>query len=388
MKRLSTFVLLSFLFAILIGCQSEQEELQNNAAYTTQEFSLLSLDLNLPETPFSYSSSKAALDATIDHIGTFGRVLFYDKNLSADGTVSCANCHQQSLAFSDNKAFSKGVYGNVTQRNSIALGSFNSFGVHYDKSLHKDGTPGLFWDERAGSIKEQLRQTINNPKEMGMELQDIVDLVEGAGYYRILHKKAFDSEEITEDHILEALETFIGSIGAKHIKSNLIDDGNLNYITGDSVTGEVGFRLGTQLFAENCNSCHGMNLNFLHDNASIVEKITVANNGLALTDDDLGVYQHTQNQEDKGKFKIPGLLNVELTAPYMHDGRFASLEEVVDFYNSDIEYSPNLHPALKDGEKAKRLHLSEEEKNALVRFLRSLTDQGLTEEEKWSDPFK
>ena len=100
------------------------------------------------------------------------------------------------------------------------------------------------------------------------------------------------------------------------------------------------------------------------------------------------MFQQTLNPEDVGKFKVPGLLNIHLTAPYMHDGRFANLEEVVEYYNSGITNNPNLHPNLKDGSEAKKLNLSSEEKTTLVNFLTLLTDESITTEEKWSNPFK
>ncbi len=108
---------------------------------------------------------------------------------------------------------------------------------------------------------------------------------------------------------------------------------------------------------------------------------------MAIGENDLGVYQHTQNPADIGKFKIPGLHNIDLTAPYMHDGRFATLEEVVDFYSTGIQLNANLHPALKAGDHAVKLNFSEEEKTALVDFLKLLTAQEITTEEKWSNPF-
>lgn len=387
MQQVRTLLIFSFLSVLLMGCQPE-EEVTTKSAYSTQEINVLSASLNLPEEPFSYGFGNFDAGEMVDHKASFGRVLFYDKNLSADRSVSCASCHQQSLAFADNKAFSHGANGNTTSRNSIALSSFRSFGQHYDKTLNAGtNVPGLFWDERAEDVEDQLRQTINNPNEMGMELQDIVDIINTTDYYSILHQKAYGNTAVSESHILESIEAFINSIGSNNsnFENSVLE--NLNFITGDMVTGEIDNALGFELFVTNCNSCHGTSFNLV-ESATEGDRFSVANNGLTLADNDQGVYDYTQNEADRGKFKIPGLLNIELTAPYMHDGRFASLEEVVEFYNSGIQYSETLHPALKNGDQAKRLNLTEEEKTALVDFLKLLTDEEIKTNIKWSDPFK
>lgn len=387
MQQVRTLLIFSFFSILLMGCQSEAE-VTTKSAYSPQEMNTLSASLNLPEEPFSYGFGNFDAGELVDHKASLGRVLFYDKNLSADRSVSCASCHQQSLAFADDKILSQGANGNTTSRNSIALSSFRSFGQHYDKTLNA-GTniPGLFWDERAEDVEDQLRQTINNPNEMGMELQDIVDIINSTDYYSILHEKAYGNAEVSEQHILESIEAFVNSIGSNSSKFETSVLENLNFITGDMVTGEMNNELGFELFVTNCNSCHNTSFNLV-ENAEELERFSVANNGLTLADNDQGVYEYTQNEEDRGKFKIPGLLNIELTAPYMHDGRFASLEEVVEHYNSGIEYSESLHPALKDGNQAKRLNLSEEEKTALVDFLKLLTDDEVKTNIKWSNPFK
>ena len=206
MNQLKKFTLFAALFAVLFGCQ-QNESLDINEIYSPDELSVLSSKLNLPDSPFDYSLGNPFNVSDVNHKATLGRVLFYDKNLSADGKVSCASCHQQALAFSDDKAFSDGPNGNVTDRNSIALASLRSFGGHYDKTILGDATPGLFWDERVETIKEQLKQTINNPNEMGMELHQITNLMENTDHYQILNEKAFGTSEVTEEHILEALET-------------------------------------------------------------------------------------------------------------------------------------------------------------------------------------
>lgn len=386
MKYLKLAIIVFIVSLFAQACQKDGINLLDEA-YSAEEIALLSDDLTLPGVPHSYSIGNQDSSTELDFIGTLGRVLFYDTQLSADGSTSCASCHQQSLAFSDDKAFSKGPNGNVTKRNSIALGSLRSFGAHYNEEEGKQA-PGLFWDERAQTIKEQLRMTINNPNEMGMSLDDIASRVNDDAHYAILNSKAFGTSQLNEDHILEALEVFIKSINSKNttLESDLL--GDINYISGDLIVGESKLARGFELFKNNCNSCHGQNLSLSLLDLEDSEKISTANNGLLLEENDKGMYEHTQSQEDIGKFKIPGLRNIALTAPYMHDGRFSTLEEVVNFYNSGINFNPNLHPSLTENGVAKKMNLSETDKEHLIDFLTALTDDTLVSEEKWSNPFK
>jgi len=342
MTKKLIFLFSALSLSVFFACQSDNlEELY--VGYSAEEIAILNQELNLPDSPASYAVGNVNVQDAVDHKGTLGRVLFYDKNLSQDGSVACASCHQQSKAFADDVAFSHGVNNKLTDRNSIALGSLRNFGAHYQTKNSGKSAPGLFWDERAATIKEQIKQTINNPNEMGMSLDKISEYVNASEIYQVLGKKAYGKVSMGEDEILEALEVFVS------------------------------------------NSCHGNSLNLAKQEAGLI--ITTANNGLTLTDDE-GMYEHTYEVADKGKFKIPGLRNISLTAPYMHDGRFSTLEEVVEFYNSEVTMSDNLHPLLvKDGV-PKKLNLTEEDKDHLIGFLESLTGTSLLDEEKWSNPYK
>ena len=388
MNQINIIILLSAIVAFAVACESDMNsEIEQADLYSLDDSKILSEYLDIPDLPYSYSFGNLEAGIETDHIATLGRVLFYDKDLSATKKVSCASCHEQSLAFADDSALSVGDHDNMTHRNSIALGSFRSFGRQYDNTSNsKSKTAGLFWDERTTSIKEQLKETIKNPNEMGMELNDIVDNLNEKEYYQVLSQKAYSSSKITEDNVLEALEVFMNSISSVNTVLETEVFGELNYITGDSVVGKIKNDLGLQLFVHNCGSCHRSNIDFVDDQSTGINA-TVANNGLSLHPGDKGLFQHTQDAKDIGKFKIPGLLNVELSAPYMHDGRFATLEEVVDFYDAGIEMNDNLHPSLMKGNAVKRMQMSQVEKTALVDFLKLLTDQNITEEVKWSSPF-
>ena len=141
-----------------------------------------------------------------------GRVLFYDKNLSKDRSVSCASCHKQNIAFSDNVAFSRGVEGKLTTRNSQPLGNVASFSAHY--SAIRGETPLLFWDQRAPDVSTQSRQTFGNPLEMGMEMSSVIERIQEMKYYPYLWGQVYGTFEPTEEQVLECLQEFVGAMGS------------------------------------------------------------------------------------------------------------------------------------------------------------------------------
>ena len=364
----------------LISSCGDIIEHEVSGPYTDQEYAILSEKLNLPSTYFSYSQFVGFPDSQPDHQGnamaTLGRVLFYDTQLSADNSVSCASCHKQELAFSDDIAFSHGVNGNVTDRNSLALGVFPSF-----SSYSEDPETLLFWDGRVTTLSEQMTQSLENPKEMGMKLEDLIPKLNNLDYYRILTKKAFGTEEMQSWMPFVAMESFINSLSSTNAKIDLIPvSGDTSRIHEPWFNFTAEENLGKNIFFNNCSTCH---------TAGLFEgSVDFASNGLDLTYADNGVGDFTNLYQDYGVFKVPSLRNISVTGPYMHDGRFATLEEVIDFYSENIQDHPNLHPALQDPTgKAKKLQFTAEEKTALISFLKTMTDQTILTEVKWSDPF-
>lgn len=379
MKRyISLISILCIVF--LYSCDDDsnflEEALQASTLfYSAEEIETLNENLNLPTTPYNYGGSFST--SRVGHIPTLGRVLFYDTKLSVDGTISCASCHHQELAFSDNKAVSDGPNGRLTKRNSIALGTFESFASHYGGL--PTSAPKFFWDERASSIREQLEQTIMNPDEMGMDLDELEVVLNDEPHYQVLFNKAFGSAEITSDNVISALASFVNSLSTKNSK---FDEGHRQDMEIDFFNYTEQENLGKRIFNKNCNSCHGSALT-----AERGFPLT-AQNGIAIDENDLGVAIHTGRAVDRGVFKVPSLRNIALTAPYMHDGRFATLEDVVEHYNSGIEDHPNLHEFLKEGDAAINMNLADTEKEALIAFLNTLTDDSIVEDVRWSDPFK
>lgn len=382
------------LFFLVVSCQKEAEVMEEippylKAYYSDSELTVLNQTLNLPEEPYSYSLKEEGVSFFRDDIipakATLGRVLFYDKNLSIDNSVSCASCHHQELAFSDNKAFSEGVYGRHTERNSIAIASFASVNMIYG-----DGNPSensrLFWDESAKDFKEQMTATIQNENEMGMSLEEMENRVAELEYYPILFEKIYGGREtINSENIMDALAEFMRAITSKNSRFDFAvqHEPFVSMQSGDPFARLTSREnIGKKIFARNCVSCHHESL------TPFGTPQKIANNGLDMIYKDKGVGARSNWVEDNGKFKIPALRNIELTAPYMHDGRFETLEDVVVFYNSGIQAHPNLDKNLQRSGQPLRLNLTEEEQDGLVAFLETLTDEVLISDVRFSDPFK
>ncbi len=300
---------------------------------------------------------------------TLGKVLFYDKRLSDNQTVSCGSCHRQESGFSDPRRFSIGLAGGLTDRNSMGLTNAR----WYQRRA-------FFWDERAATLEVQVLQPIQNTVEMGLSLPTLVSRLSAEPFYANLFTAAFGSPTITSDRISRALAQFVRSLVSTRTKYDVGVGVNFSNFTPEE-------NLGRRLFngetgAATCAQCHGT------DNFSPGPRIN--NNGLENPYVDKGVGAISGRPQDEGLFKVPSLRNVALSAPYMHDGRFATLEEVVEFYNSGVVAHPNLSPPLRarpPAQGALRLNLTAAEKAALVAFMKTLTDTALVADERFADPF-
>ena len=314
---------------------------------------------------------------TTNEGATLGRVLFYDKSLSANGTIACASCHKQEHGFSDDEILSLGFAGGTTRRHSMSLINAKWY-----------GRGRFFWDERAETLEEQVLEPFQDPVEMGMTLEEVISGVQNQSFYPPLFEDAFGTTEINADRISRALAQFVRSIVSVNSK---YDEGRpqVNIPTNDFPNFSESENNGKRLFflpvpmgGGGCIGCHSTEAFINPDNGT-------TNNGLdAESTDDLGVFEAIPSPFFLGAFKVPSLKSIELTAPYMHDGRFATLEEVVEHYNSGIQNHPNLGNALKDNnDQAVRLNLTDQEQTDLVNFLKTLTDNTITNEDKFSDPF-
>lgn len=381
------FSICSALVLVMMLNSCEEEAGFELLVYPEEDYELLSQYLNIAPFPPEYDiavpiggssfSSSVRTFPINDNQAELGRVLFYDKNLSKDRTVSCESCHQQALAFSDDVDFSIGVSERKTTRNSQALGSVLSFSAYYG-SPSVGGIP-FFWDNRAESVQEQSEQTLANPQEMDMKMHEVVDRVKEMPYYEPLFKAAYADKEITSQKVLDALNEFINSMGTfdSPFDKELLQDSNPDRTFASFNEAE---NLGKSLFLTNCSSCHSRRFGRPVD--------LKANNGLEMEYEDKGIGLITQNGADMGQFKIPTLRNIALTAPYMHDGSLATLEDVIEHYSSGIKAHRNLSSELKSSGEPKRFNFNEEEKQALVDFLHTLTDEEFITNEKYANPFK
>lgn len=303
-----------------------------------------------------------------------GRVLFYDTNLSINGTISCASCHQQENGFTDDARFSRGQNGGMTGAHSMRLGN---------ATFYEPGS--MFWDKRAMTLEDQVLQPIQDPVEMGFDsnnggLQALTDKLQRIDYYSTLFQNVYGSSVVTLDGIQRSLAQFVRSIvstdskydrGYAQVYDRRQPNGGANTpftnFTASENRGKTLFLNPPNQGGAGCAGCHNpVTLALAADSRS---------NGL-----------------DRGEtaiFKSPSLKNIAITGPYMHDGRFTTLLQVVEHYNSGIQEGPALDNRLRArGRDVQRLNLTNQQKNDLVAFMNTLTDESLLTDRKYSNPFR
>ena len=294
---------------------------------------------NWPEPVYDFR--KNPLDsATIQ----LGRVLFYDPVLSLDSTISCASCHSPYNTFTHvDHALSHGIYDRIGTRNSPVL-----VNLAWGKSF--------MWDGAVNHLDMQALAPLENHLEMGESLPHVIQKIRRQEKYKRLFKSAYHTEIITGERLLKAISQFMLTLVSSNSKYDQV------------VRGENGVQFteqenkGYYLFKEHCASCH---------TEPLFTNQTFQNNGLAPDSilRDLGRMKITQKSSDSLKFKVPTLRNIERSTPYMHDGRYRSLQMVLFHYSSDIHSSATLAPELRKG-----ISLTEEDKRSIISFLKTLTD--------------
>jgi cytochrome c peroxidase len=289
---------------------------------------------------------------------TLGRVLFYDVRLSRGDRISCASCHRQAFGFGDTVRFSRGHEDRPLARRTMALANarFNARGR-------------FFWDERAASLEAQVLQPIFDSAEMGLEPEALERKLAATPFYPGLFTAAFGSPDVTRERLAAALAQFVRSLVSARSRLDAV------YATGsapDSTAMTALEREGLRLFtAVGCINCH-RTIAFFADKAT--------NNGLDVVATDTGA--------GGARFKPASLRNVALRPPYMHDGRFRTLRQVVEFYDHGVQNSPELDPRLRTPQgPPRRLDLSVRQVDALVAFMEALTDTAFVRDERLSDPF-
>lgn len=310
-----------------------------------------------------------------------GRFLFWEKRLSGDNTMSCGTCHAPENAFSDNTPTSTGIDGINGPRNTMAL-----VNLAWDDRF--------FWDGRAMTLEEQILEPVPNPIEMHQKWKDAVVKLQNSTDpdYTELFEKAFSDPTIDSTKVSMAIAQFLRTM----ISANSTFDAYYKFDNGFTLTAEEKAKVDAMTEQEkdgyfifmtengDCFHCHGGAL-------TQVNKIT--NNGLDATFSDPGLMGVTNDPNDEGKFKVPSLRNIEYSAPYMHDGRFASLTDVVLHYSDELKASPTIDPILLDkhftsGASQGGVNLTITEKQALIAFLKTLTDEEFINNPKFQDPFQ
>jgi cytochrome c peroxidase len=303
-------------------------------------------------------AESAATNPTTDEGATLGRVLFYDRRLSANDGIACGSCHLQSVGFSDTARVSRGVNGR-TRRHAMSL-----------TNVRFTLTGGFFWDQRAATLEQQVLMPIQDSIEMGMTLENLTRKLQATDYYPALFDAAFGSPEITPQRTARALAQFLRSLVSK--------DSPFDRAATQSGGPAVASRLtplqrkGFAVFNRSgCSLCH------------VTGALTVfraMNSGLDSISADSGA--------GRAMFRPPSLRNVAVRPPYMHDGRFSSLDDVIDFYSSGVNVTPNLDVRLRERGGARRLYLAPADREALLEFLAALTDSAFLVAPEFSDPFK
>jgi cytochrome c peroxidase len=292
---------------------------------------------------------------------TLGRVLFYDKLLSANNTTSCGSCHIQQLGFADPNQFSFGFQRGLTNRRSMGLSN---------AKFYQRGH--FFSDERAATLEEQVLQPIQDSIEMGNNLPTLIPQMAKTPYYPGLFQAAFGTPDITPDRISSALAQFIRSMVSYQSKFDQAfaagTNGNPNFAAVFTASELHGQALFTSLGCAQCHTTGGQVSDTIH------------NIGLDAVTSDPGA--------GSGKFKAPSLRNVGARVWFMHDARFGDLFQVIAFYNTVVQNNPDLDPLLRNSDgTVRRLNLSGQDEDDLRNFLNTLTDNVFLNDEKFADPF-
>jgi cytochrome c peroxidase len=347
------------------NCPSCPEEDLVSIAYQPQSY-----ELDLPEwLPVPIIPADNPL--TVEGVA-LGRSLFYDPILSSDSTMSCFSCHQQDKGFTDGRPVSTGVLGMSTRRSSMSLVNLVFYGDHFS------------WDGHAKSIEEVVLAAVVLPVELNESWPNVLEKLRRSERYPALFRRAFGIErrsEITEEMAAKAVAQFVRTLVSGDARFDRVVWLNDGWLTESEERGRRLFFLETIDQTDQhpgCSHCHFNPLYTNHD---------FKNNGIedvTSLDEfpDPGRGGVTGNRYDNGKFKVPSLRNVIHTAPYMHDGRYATLSEVLDHYSSGG------HGAENEDVNIQPFNLTEQQKQDMINFLKTLTDEDFLENPAFGNPFK
>tara|TARA_B100000508_G_scaffold137355_1_gene131660 strand:- start:187055 stop:188074 length:1020 start_codon:yes stop_codon:yes gene_type:complete len=304
-----------------------------------------------------------------------GRQLFYEEKLSRDNTIACASCHKQEYAFSDNNQFSQGIDGQFGNRNSMAM-------------INLAWQEDFFWDGRDETLEEQIIEPVIASHEMDQSWAQTIQKLKAEVEYRNQFFTVFGVEDFDSTHVAKAIAQFLRTLISGKSKYDVM----YKYQNSLPLTAEeqeiynnitvqewAGMDVFFSLSAGDCLHCH---------DGALAQVNMFANNGLdASFEDDPGRMLVTGNPNDAGKFKVPTLRNIELTAPYMHDGRFSDLGEVVNHYSTGLVESSTIDPLMEFAHQG-GVQLDAQERQLLITFLKTFTDQQFINNPDFQDPNK
>lgn len=289
-----------------------------------------------------------------------GRWLFYDKRISADGSISCATCHQPEFAFSEPTPVSTGIGGKKGARKAPPI-------INLAWTIY----PNFFWDGRANSLEDQALGPMANPIEMGNTHEAMISTLKGVRGYAEYFEEAFGTPEITKEHVARAIADYertrvSGNSAFDRWQAKRFEDDYTGGILSEKA------QKGWELFHNKaeCNQCH-LGQNFTD---GLFHNLGIGWDEKAGKMADVGRYEVSKKDEDMGAFKTPGLREVTKHAPYMHDGSIKTLREVVEHYNKGGHPNPHLSP------KIRKLNLTDDEIDAIVEFMKSLDGEGYMDE--------
>lgn len=369
-------VLLFIVIWFLASCRKDPMDPLMHSDKPKYQPTLVSADSIFPVGKFGMPSLPKDNPFTVEGI-YLGRMLFYDPVLSFDSSISCASCHKQEYAFAEPKKSSNGIYSLLTTRNSTSL-----INLAYSRKF--------FWDARQNSLREQVFEPIQAHNEMAMTLPLLEKRLVKIARYKDYFNKAFGADPNVFD-MAKALEQFLMTLVSKNSLFNDFFPGRFSLLNNDQKEGALLFNGLTNFDAStglttgaDCFHCHGGALAQQNN----PDMGGIANNGLDGNFLDKGYAAITGNPMDRGLFKTPTLLNVAVSGPYMHDGRFATLDDVIDHYSDNVNYlSPTISPMMT-AHANRQLKLSVTQKAQLKAYLLTMTDPVFLSNPSFGNPFK
>jgi cytochrome c peroxidase len=342
------------------ACKSEKkEEVSDDFGPTPLAWNK---PVNFPDPVYHLAKNPLTVEGVL-----LGRTLFYDGILSSNQIVGCGTCHQQQSAFAHRgNDLSQGVDHQLSRRNTPSI-------------QNMAWTPAFFWDGGVFDMDFVPFNPIENPAEMGETVNHVLEKLKNTPVklarmqvdYPEMFTAAFGTPQITTERMMKALSQFMTSMISAESRYDKFAIGDITALSSEE-------KNGLKLFRKNCGSCH---------EGELFTNFSFRNNGLVpLKADDQGRYEVTKNEEDKYKFKVPSLRNIRFTAPYMHDGRYQTLGEVMAHYTDKIVVSETLDPLLKGAGGKPGLRLSEIEKEHIIAFLGALSDDNFIKNKSFSDP--